>query len=137
MGHRVVDPVGGERADPAQVLGQDEVRVEARERAGVQRVKVRAGGELPLDVRVDLAGAHPPGVPPADDDGRAGPVGGRHLALEGDADQLVAEAEGVDDLRGGGQQGHQTHPAILPARDPSTTTGPAHRFREPPAADGR
>ena len=43
----VGDLAGRQRAHPAQVLGQDQVGVEAGQRARVQGVEVGAGGELP------------------------------------------------------------------------------------------
>ena len=42
VGQRLVDHVGGQRADPAQVLGEHEVGVEAAQGALVQRVEVLA-----------------------------------------------------------------------------------------------
>jgi hypothetical protein len=43
---RVLDVTGGQRADPAEILGQDQVGGQRGERVGVQRVEVLARGEL-------------------------------------------------------------------------------------------
>jgi hypothetical protein len=52
----ILDVAGGQRADPAQVLGQDQLRLQVGQRAGVQGVQVRADCGLRTDVAVDLAG---------------------------------------------------------------------------------
>ena len=64
----------------------------------MQRVQVTAVGKLPGDVLVDLVRRHAARVASAHDDGLVGPCLRRLVALERDADELVAEIEGVDDL---------------------------------------
>lgn len=48
-----------QRAHPAQVLGEDQVRAQPGQRAGVQRVQVLAAGELVTNVGVDFGRGHP------------------------------------------------------------------------------
>ena len=100
----VLDVTGGERADSAQVLGQDQFWLEPGQGVGVQRVQVGAGGQLGADVAVDLAWCHALGVAAADHDRFLGAGRRRLVALEGDADQVIAQAERVNDLRGRWQQ---------------------------------
>jgi hypothetical protein len=100
----VFDLPGRQRAHPAQVLGQDQVGPQIRERVGVQRVQVGPGGELCPDVAVDLAGGHPAGIPATHDDRLLRPGGRRLVALERDPDQVVAQAERVHDFGRRGQQ---------------------------------
>ena len=90
--------VRGQRAHPAQVLGEDQPGIQPGQGVGVQRVQITAGGELLLHVRVDLARGHVPGVPAADHDGLVPPGRGGFVALEGDADQIVAQAQVADDF---------------------------------------
>jgi hypothetical protein len=107
----VFDLAGRQRAHAAQVLGEDQVGPQIRERAGVQRVQVGSGGELRADVAVDLRGGHPAGVPATHDDRLFRPGGRRLVAPERDPDQVLAQAERVHDLGRRGQQRDQTHKA--------------------------
>ena len=96
-GH-LVDLAIAHRADAAQLLGQDEVRLGGRERLLVERVQrgpaMHRVGDQPVDVaRRDVAQV----VDAAGHDGLADDLE-RPVALVGDADQLVAEADGADDL---------------------------------------
>jgi len=105
----VADLVGRQRADPAQVLGEDQVGGHGRPARRRAACRGRARRHLRLHVVVDLGRAHPAGVPAADDHGLGGAGRRRLVTLEGHPDQVVAEPEGVDDLGRRGQQGHQSH----------------------------
>ena len=59
------------------------------------------------------AGVMPVVSLPADHDRFLGPGAGGLVALERDPHQVIAEAEGVDDLGRGRQQRNQAHPASL------------------------
>jgi hypothetical protein len=112
---RVRDVIRRQRAHPAQVLREDQLRIQVGERPGVQRVQVAAGREPPLHVLVDRRGAHPTGVAPADHDRLVDPGRGWFITFERDPDQVVGETERIDDLGRGRQQRHQAHAPILPA----------------------
>jgi len=62
---------------------------------GVRLVQVSADGQLRLHV---VAEAHPAGIPATHHDGLVNPCGRRLVAFERHPDQVVAEAERVDDL---------------------------------------
>ena len=94
----------GQRAHPAQVLRQDEVRAQPRERVGVQRVQVLAAGELVTDVPVDVRRGHAGRVPAAYHDLFFCAGGGRLVTLERHPNEVIAQAERVHDLRRRGQQ---------------------------------
>ena len=81
-----------QRADPAQILGEDQLWVQGRERAGVQGVEIVASGRLRADIGVDLARGHTAGIPAAHDDCLVLPSLRRLVAFESNPDQLVAEA---------------------------------------------
>ncbi len=92
----------------------------------MQGVQVPAGRELRPHVLVDLARTHAAGVPAADNDRLVDACRCGLVALERHADEVIAQAEGIDDLRGGWQQRHQSHATILhqrrfAARDPRYT----------------
>ena len=109
VAQRVLDLAGRQRAHPAQVLGQDQVGIQLRQRLRVQGVQVRARRQLRADVaRRSRRGSSRwcPARPrrPSCPSGRW-----RLVALECHPDQLLAEAERVDDLGRRRQQGHQPH----------------------------
>lgn len=76
---RLAHMPGRQRADSAQVLGEDQLRVEGGQGVGVQcvQVQVPARGQFGADVGVDLARAHPRGVAPADNHRGVPPGGGK------------------------------------------------------------
>jgi hypothetical protein len=88
----------GQRAHPAQVLRQDEVRAQPGERVGVQRVQVLAAGKLVPDVPVDVCRSHAGRIPAAYHDLFFCAGGGRLVTLERDPDEIIAQAERVHDL---------------------------------------
>jgi hypothetical protein len=104
---------GWQRAHPAQVLGEDQVRAQPGQRVRVQRVQVPAAGELVTDVGVDVGRGHPRGVQAAHHDFLFRTSGGWLVALKRDSHQVAAQAERVDDLGRGRQQGYQAHTASI------------------------
>jgi hypothetical protein len=121
---RLLDVVRGQRADSAEVLGQDQLGIQPGERLRVQGVEVGPGGHLRADVSVDLPRRHPRRVATSDDDGLVHPRRRRLIALESHADQLVAEPERVDDLGRGGQQRDDSHvPQAIRTRDLARPSG--------------
>jgi len=54
----VLDVAAGNRADTAQVLGQDQVRIHCGQRAFVQGIKILARGHPAANVGVDLGRSH-------------------------------------------------------------------------------
>ena len=100
----LVDLAVAHRTDGAQLLGQDQVRIERRQRALVERVQRRAAmdgrGDEPVDVALGRAGQV---VGAARDDGLADDLG-RIVALVRDADELIAETDRADDLGGGREE---------------------------------
>jgi MoxR-like ATPase len=104
---------GRQRAHPAQVLGEDQVRAQPRQRVRVQRVQVPAAGELVTDVGVDVGRGHPRGIPAAHHDFLFRTCGGWLVTLKRDSHQVIAQAERVDDLGRGRQQGYDAHTASI------------------------
>jgi hypothetical protein len=112
VGERVVHHRHIDGADGAEVLGDDEVGVEAGQGALVEVIEVLAAGHRAHDVRVDLGGSEP-----------LGQGGGRHdaalagrrrvVALERHAHDVVPCAHGEQDLGGRGEQRHDPHPLTL------------------------
>ena len=106
----LVDLAVADRADAAQLLGQDQVGLGGRERLLVERVQRRAAVDrrrrrrrwISRDERVaqvvDAAGHD-----------RLADRPRRAVALVGDADELVAEAEGADDLGRRREEGDDAH----------------------------
>ncbi len=94
----------GQRTNPAEVLGEDQLGVQVGQRVRVQGIQFAAGRELRPYVLVDVARTHAAGVPAADNDCLVNACRGRLVALESHADQVIAQAKGIDDLRGGWQQ---------------------------------
>ena len=116
----------GDRADRADRLGDDQVRLQLGEQLLVELVERPPLGHRRLHRGVDLA----PRSSPARDRG-AGQVGegfrlGRVVALVGDRDDVVPEAEGEEHLRRRGHQARNPHTekAIFPT--------PNGRRRPPP-----
>jgi hypothetical protein len=81
---RVADVPGRQRADPAQVLSQDQVGIQPGQRPRVQGVQVTARGQLRAHVPVDVPRGHPAGVPAADHDRLLRAGGGGLVTLERD-----------------------------------------------------
>ena len=115
----LLDLPGRHRAHPAQVLREDHVGLLAPEQVGVEHVERLLGVHAFPHRRVDLARTERPalGERAAGDDRLRHRVG-REVALVGDADQVVAQAEGVHDLGGRRQQGHDLHAGKSPRRSP-------------------
>ncbi len=101
-----LDLPGWEGADGAQVLGQDQVGLQFRQRLLVQGVQAAVGGEPAVDVLVDLPGRHPTGVQSAGNHGLVHPGGRGLVALERHTGELVAQSQRVHDLRRRRQQRH-------------------------------
>ena len=107
--HDPVDLALAHGADIAEGLGDDEVGLELAQAGDIDRVGRAAGGEEVADGGVDLGlgkAARLDGG--AGEDGEAARLGGV-VALVGDADDLVAGADGEDDLGGAGEEGGDAH----------------------------
>jgi len=91
------------RAHGAQLLGEDERRPQLREGIRVEGVEARARVNARADVAVDLAGRRG-ARDTARRHRRQRARGRREIALVRDADQRVAEPEGIDDLGRARQQ---------------------------------
>lgn len=99
-----VDVAVADGADFAVGLGDDEVGAKGGEAVGVDDVQGRARGEQGANLGVDgRAGGVRVDVG-AGDAGFEG-AGWREIALVADGHDVVAEAEGVEDFGGGGEQG--------------------------------
>jgi hypothetical protein len=112
---------GRQRADPAQVLRQDQVGPQPGECVRVQRVQVLAARELVADVAVDLRRGHPRRVAAAHHHFLLRAGGRRLIALERNPDEVAAQAERVHDLGRGRQQGHKAHAASVPIDGPAAS----------------
>ena len=108
MVERLLDLGHLDGAHRAQVLGDDDLRSQVSEGAGVQTVDVLPGVDPGPDLGVDLARAQPLGQGGIGDY-PAGVGLGREVALEGDPDHRVTGAHGEEDLGGRGQQRHDAH----------------------------
>ncbi len=112
VGEGVVDHGDVDRAYRAQVLGDDEVGVEVGQGALVEVVEVLAGPHPLADDPVDVGGAQALGQRGGGDDPAAARLGGV-VALEGDADDVIAGADREQDLGRRGQERHDPHVATL------------------------
>jgi hypothetical protein len=108
LGHRR----RGQRAHPAQVLGEHEVGSRGGEGRAVELVERQAAGGPVAHPRVDLGGREVGGQRGVDDD-RAPPT---LRALERDRDEALGQAQRHHDLGGGGQQRGDPHPSRLGPR---------------------
>jgi len=99
---RLGDRRRGQRADPAQVLGQDEIRCRGGERGPVQLVERQVAGGPLAHPGVDLGGGEVARDRRVDDHRARRADGGR--ALERHGDEPVGEAQSHDDLGRGRQQ---------------------------------
>ena len=133
----LVDLAVADRADAAQLLGQDEVRLGGGEGRLVERVQRRPAVHRGRD-RSWMSREVAPGivrdVPGHDrlaDDLR------RPVALVGDADELVTEADGADDLRGGRQERDDAHRAPVRRSGPRMARASDGRATRPSAGFGR
>ena len=126
-GH-LVDLAVADRADRAQLLGQDEVRVGRLERLLVELVERRAAVDRLADEAIDLTRRALGQVVGRAGDRRDRCGLGRPVALVGHPDELVAEPEGEDDLGRRRQERDDPHRASL-ARAPGGTgaSRPARR----------
>ena len=107
LGHRR----RGQRADAAEVLGEDEVGRGVPQGLAVERV-LRQPLRRPLaDRRVDLRGREARREGGVDDDRARGPDGLGPVALERHGHEVVGETQRADDLRGRRQQRGDPHVA--------------------------
>ena len=105
----LVDLAVADGADPAQLLGDDQVGLGRRQRRVVEHVQRRVVVHRGLDRRVDLArGRRREVVGPPAHDGDVPDVG-REVAVLADADQLVTQPEREHDLGRGRDQGDDAH----------------------------
>ncbi len=95
---------GGDGADLAELLGDDEVGAFTFEEARIEVVDAAAGMVGGADRGIDFSAAQTGGEGDAADEGLAADFGWV-VAVVGDTDDGVAPAEGVEDLRGAGEQG--------------------------------
>ena len=103
------------RAHPAQVLREDDIGLLSPEPVGVQHVERLLGVHAFAHRCVDLARTQRPALGErAAGDHRLRHRVGRVVALVGDPDQRIAETEGVHDLGGRRQQGHDLHAGKSP-----------------------
>jgi hypothetical protein len=112
-GQRVGHGAGGQRADPAEVLGQDQLRIEPSQRSGVELVHRQAAGSAVTHHGIDGAGIEPRRQHGVDDHRAPLADAGGLVALERDGDELRVQAQGTDDLRGGRQQGGDPHASVV------------------------
>src|SRR2546422_6669564 len=104
----------GDGAHVAELLGQDQVRLEPLEQRLIQRVDAAAAVGSRRDVVVDLATAGLPLIDAAPrDDGNLAQPGGE-ITLVSDGDELIAEAQGQDDVRRARQQRADAHAGFPP-----------------------
>ncbi|MEZ5255435.1 MAG: hypothetical protein R2705_00645 [Ilumatobacteraceae bacterium] len=117
---RGVDVAAREGTDPAQVLGQDDIRRTVAHPVVMERVERPTRAERVAYQGVDLAGGQAVSVQSGDDD--AAPVLDAlgPAALEGDSDELVAQTEHVDDLGRRWKQRDDPHRPKLPRRPRSS-----------------
>ena len=108
VGQRVVDLRHIDGAHRAQILGDDELRVEVGEGAAIEAVQVLAGGHPLLDGGVDTGR-----VEPLRERGRRHDAlrasGRREVALERHTDDVVAQPELEQDLGCGREQRDDPH----------------------------
>ena len=129
----LVDLAIADRADPAQLLGEDEVGGRGGEGLLVELVERRPAVDRSGHEAMDVARRRCRKVVDAPgQDGLADDLW-RIVALVGDADELVTEPDGADDLRRRRQQGGDPHrvPLSLPTeRSGSAPTRDGWRPRE-------
>ena len=111
-----------DRADGAEVLGDDQVRVEAAQRSRVEVVEVVAVAHRLRHEGVDLGRPQSVGQRGGRHD-RAAPGLRRGVALERHADHLVARAEREQDLGGRRQQRDDAHGGSLSRASPVVEEG--------------
>jgi hypothetical protein len=105
----LVDLAVADRADVAQLLGQDQVGMGVLERVLVERVERRAAVDRVGDEAIDLAAGRAAEVVDAPREHRLADDLGRPVTLVGDADELVLEPEGADDLGCGRKERGDSH----------------------------
>lgn len=109
LGDGVIHVAAGDRADPAEILAEDEVRITGRQGVLVEGVEVLAGRHPRTNQFVDLVRIQVRGVHAAHHDGPTLPSVGWKVALEGHAQQLLRQTELEDDLGGRGKQADDAH----------------------------
>jgi hypothetical protein len=100
-------------AHGAQVLGDHQIRVQAGQRVLVEVVEVLSCTSRRGHERVDPGGVEPLGQGAGGDDAPLA-CGRRVVALEGHPDDVVARADGEQDLGRGGQERDDAHGPIVP-----------------------
>ena len=113
VGERVVDHGDVDRADRTEVLGDDEVGVQTREGTLVEVVEILACVHRRRHEGVDGRCVESLGHRAGRDDGALAGLDGV-VALEGDADDVVARADVEEDLGGRRKQGDDPHEPIVP-----------------------
>ena len=103
VGERVVDDRDVHGTDSTEVLGHHELGVESGQGALVEVVEVLAGAHRGRHEGIDPGRVEPLGQRTGRDDPAFASLDGV-VALEGHTDDLVAGADGEEDLRGRGQQ---------------------------------
>ena len=105
----LLDLLVGDRADVAELLGEDQVRRQPLQELPVQVVDaappVDGGADVPVYLRAGAARV----VDRAAGDAGLADDGGRVIALVGDGYQLVLQAQDAGDLRGAGEQRANLH----------------------------
>ena len=94
----------------AQILGDDQVRSKLFEEIGVNGVKAFTAGNVLTNLGVDFGGRGVVGNAGADDNS-FGAGARRKIAFMADADDLVVELQGEENLGGGGKEGGNAHAA--------------------------
>ena len=100
----LVDLAVADRADAAQLLGQDQVRFERLELLVIERIERRAAVHRGGHQRVDLAARAVMEILGVVGHDRLADHFRRPVALMGYADELIAEPEGADNLGRGWEQ---------------------------------
>jgi hypothetical protein len=103
-GTKLLDAVGGHRANGAEVLGEDDVGIDRLEDISVDRVERTPVADGVANRSVDLTTGEPRRVDARGGYDRQPADLGRPVALFGDRDERVGETERADDLRRAGKK---------------------------------
>jgi len=133
---RRVDSADVHGAHRAQVLGEDQIRIQLAQGVRVQAIQVLTGREPGPHLGVDLGWCQPRRQRRGRDDAPRPGLGGE-VALKGDPDNIITRAEGEKNLGNRGQQRHNPHHPMLSATQPPPPTRRPPRYTNHPASDRR